>query len=67
MAISPYFSDEDLIAQLRLQFDYDKMHDMNFKEIFNQIEERDRDYFLRLRGRKFSIDKRTGGVTEVTH
>ena len=64
MALSPYFSDEDLISQLRVQFDYDKMFDFDFKQIFSQIVERENDYFLRLRGRQFSIDKRTGGVTE---
>ena len=66
MALSLYFTDEDLISQLRVQFDYDEMHDLDWKTIFNQIEERERDYFLRFRGRKFSINKVTGGVTEVT-
>ena len=65
MALSLYFTDEDLISQLRVQFSYDEMHDLDWKTIFNQIEERERDYFLRFRGRKFSINKITGGVTEV--
>ena len=66
MALSSYFTEEDLISQLRLQFDYEEMFDFDFKQIFGQIEERDTDYFLRFRGRKFSIDKITGVVTEVT-
>ena len=67
MALSPFFSDDDLISQLRLQFDYDEMHDLDWRSIFGMIEERERDYFLRFRGRKFSINKVTGGVTEVTN
>lgn len=65
MAISPFFTDEDLISQLRVQFDYEQMYDFDFKQILGQVEDRGDDYFLRFRGRKFSIDKMTGGITEV--
>ena len=65
MAISPYFTDDDLISQLRVQFDVDEMYDFDFKQILGQVEERDNDYFLRFRGKQFSIDKITGGVTEL--
>lgn len=65
MAISPNFTDEDLICNLRLQFDYEEMFDFDFRQILHQIIERDTDYFLRFRGRQFSIDKKTGGITEV--
>ena len=65
MAISPYFSDDDLINELRLHFDYEKMFDFDFRQILSQIVERDNDYFLRFRGKQFSIDKMTGGVTEL--
>ena len=66
MALSPHFSDSDLISNLRLQFEYDEMFDVDFRSLFNQIEEREHDYFLRFRGRKFSIDKITSAVKEVT-
>lgn len=63
--ISPYFSDENLCSQLRQQFDYDEMWDINFFTVFNQIIDRDTDFYLELRGKKFSIDKNTGVVKEV--
>lgn len=65
MALSPYFSDEELISNLRTQFDYEEMFDVDFKQLFHQIEEREKDYFLRFRGRRFSIDKITACVKEV--
>lgn len=63
MALSPYFTDDELLSQLRLQFDYDEMFDFDFRQIFSQIVERDNDFYLRFRSKEFSIDKRTGGVT----
>lgn len=65
MALSPYFSDEDLETQLRLQFDIDEMYDMDFTTIFNQIQDAGKKYYLRLRGREFFIDKITGTVSEI--
>lgn len=63
--VSEYFTDEDLEQSLRLQFEYDKMFDMDFKTVFNQITEVDDEYLqLKLRGRTFLIDKITGGVVE---
>ena len=47
MALSPYFTDEELISQLRLQFDYDDMWDIDFTTIFQSIEEED-DFFSHL-------------------
>lgn len=65
MAISPYFTDEELISQLRLQFDYEDMWDIDFTTIFQSIEDMG-DYFsLKLRNRCFNIDKITGIVVEV--
>lgn len=65
MAVSDWFTDEELCSQLRLQFDYDEMWDMDFKTVFSQIIDRGEDLYLELRSRKFSIDKITGTVTEV--
>lgn len=63
--ISPYFTDEDLESQLRMQFPYEQMYDMDFRTVFNQIEDIGDCLQLRLRGFIFHIDKITGVVTKV--
>lgn len=63
--LSEYFTDEDLENQLRLQFDEEEMWDMDFRTVFNQVEDIGDVFQLRLRGRVFNIDKVTGGVLEV--
>lgn len=63
--ISDYFTDEDLEQNLRTMFEYDEMFDMDFRTVFNQIEDTGEDYSLKLRGRTFKIDKITGSVEEV--
>ena len=63
--VSDYFSDEDLEQNLRAMFDYEAMFDMDFRTVFNQIEDTGEDYSLKLRGRSFRIDKVTGSVEEV--
>ena len=65
MALSRYFTDEDLEAQLRLQFPYDEMWDVDFKTVFNHIIDTGTDLELRFRGRLFRIDRVTGSVSEV--
>ena len=65
MALSPYFTDDELVSQLRLQFDDDEMWDIDFTTIFSLIEDAG-DYFtLDFRNRSFRIDKITGIVAEV--
>ena len=63
--ISPYFTDEELESQLRMQFPYEQMYDMDFRTVFNQIEDIGDCLQLRLRGFIFHIDKITGVVTKV--
>lgn len=63
--VSDYFTDEDLESNLRLEFEYEEMFDMDFRTVFNQIEDMGEFLQLRLRGRVFQIDKITGGVNEV--
>lgn len=65
MAVSEFFSDDDLITQLRLQFSDEQQWDMDFRTVFNQIEDIGKVFYLEFRGRKFNIDKITGTVTEV--
>lgn len=66
MVVSEFFTDEDLESQLRLHFDNDSQWDIDFTAFFNQIVDRDVDFYLEIRGRKFSINKLTGCVTEVS-
>lgn len=63
--ISEYFTDEDLESQLRMQFDEKEMWDIDFRVFFNQIEDIGDCFYLKLRGREFSIDKITGTVTDL--
>ena len=65
MVVSQYFTDEDLVTQLMLQFDYDEQVSIDFYSILSQVVERSNDLYLELKGRCFSIDKVTGIVTEV--
>ena len=63
--ISPYFTDEDLEAQLAIIFGDDE-HTMNYKTVFNQIEDNGEYLTLRLRGKRLLIDKITGNIKEAT-
>ena len=63
--LSPYFSDEELETQLRLQFEEEDMFTIEFKSFFNQIEDVGDCFQLRFRNRLFNIDKVTGDVTQV--
>ena len=63
--ISPLFTDEELISNLRTFFEYEEMYDFNFVNILGSVVERSDDYFLFFRGKSFSIDKITGAVEEV--
>lgn len=63
--VSPFFSDEDLVTQLMMQFDDDVRYTMDYRTVFNQIEDEGDCLSLRLRGRRFLIDKVTGIVKEA--
>lgn len=65
MSVSPYFTDEDLENQLRLQFSDEEQWDIDFKIFFNQIEDLGDCFYLKLRGREFGIDKITGIVVDL--
>lgn len=66
MVVSEFFTDEELISQLRLFFDDESKWDTDFHVFLNNIVDRGGDLYLTIRGRKFSIDKITGVVSEVT-
>ena len=64
--ISEYFTDEDLEQNLRCQFEYEEMFDIDFRTVFSQITEVDEDNLeLKLRSRTFHIDRITGAISEV--
>lgn len=65
MSFSEFFTDDDLCNQLRCQFDESEQYDIDFSTVFRLIIDRGIDYYLEFRGRKFSIDKLTGFVTEL--
>ena len=65
MVVGEYFTDDELESQLRWQFDYEEMWDVDFRIVFSQIVDRGDDFFLEFRNRQFSINKITGEVTEV--
>ena len=65
MSVSPYFTDEDLENQLRLQFKDEEQWDIDFKIFFNQIEDLGDCFYLKFRGREFGIDKITGIVVDL--
>ena len=64
--LSEFCTDEDIIDSLRLEFDYEEMHTVDWYVVLSQVEELDDDFLvLRFRGRTFKIDKVTGSVEEV--
>lgn len=63
--MSEFCTDEDIIDSLRLMFDYEEMHTVDWYTVLGQVEELDDDYLLlRFRGRVFKIDRLTGSVSE---
>lgn len=66
MAVSEYFTDEELETQLRMHFDYDKMWTINFRNFFNNIIDNGSYLYLKIYDREFHIDPLTGVVTEVS-
>ena len=63
--VSPYFSDEELCSQLRMQYSLDEMWSIDFMSLLSQIVDIGECLRLQVKGRTFNIDKITGGVTEV--
>ena len=64
-SISPYFSDEDVCTQLRMQYSSDEMWNIDFNVLLKQVVEKGEVFELKIKDRLFRIDKITGGVTEV--
>lgn len=65
MTLSPYFTDNQVVNQLRSFYSLTEMWKIDFGNLLSQAEDKG-DYFeLKIMQRTFNIDKRTGGVTEV--
>ena len=66
MALSIFFSDDEVISQLRAFFDLEVMWTIDFKACLSQVEDYDENlFFLKIKDRNFFIDKITGSVSEV--
>lgn len=64
--ISDYYSDEELISQLKMFFTDEEQEQLNFEVALGQLEDVDTDTWeLQLKGRLFRIDKILCEVEEV--
>lgn len=64
MTISEYYSDAELISQLRMFFDAEE--DVDFQSCIGQIQEVDEEtYEVKIKGRTFRFDKEFCDVEEV--
>ena len=64
--ISDYYSDEELISQLKMFFTDEEQEQLNFEVALGQLEDVDTDTWeLKLKGRLFRIDKILCEVEEV--
>ena len=64
--ISEFFSDEELISQLRMFFNEDEQEHMDFQALLGQLQEIDSETWeLRVKQRIFRIDKTFCDVEEV--
>ena len=64
--ISDYFTDEELISQLRMFFTDEEQEQLNFQAYLGQLEELDLDTWkLTIKGRLFRISKIFCEVEEV--
>ena len=64
--ISDYFTDEELISQLRMFFTDEEQEQLNFQAYLGQLEEIDNDtYEVNIKGRLFRFDKVFCEVEEV--
>lgn len=66
MALSAFFSDDEVISQLSAFFSLDEMFKIDFKACLSQVEDYDENlFYLKINGRNFIIEKITGIVEEV--
>lgn len=62
MGISVYFSDEELIANLRQEFDREEQYSINIRQWLNTARYTNQGVILTVENRKFLIHEYTGTV-----
>ena len=66
MALSDYFTDNEVISQLRMFFELEEMFNIDFDACLSQVSDYDENYFcLNIKDKNFVIEKMTGIVEEV--
>ena len=66
MAISEYYSDEELISELQMFFSIEENDTIDFQAVLGQIVEIDEDTFqVNIKNRTFQFDKTFCDVIEV--
>ena len=64
--ISEFYSDEELLSQLRMFFNEEELEHIDFKALLGQLNDEDSDtWTLQIKNRQFTIDKTTCDVEEV--
>lgn len=65
ITLSPYFTDNQVVNQLRSYFSLTEMWNIDFYNLLSQAEDKGSYYELKIKDKVFRIDKITGGVVEV--
>ena len=66
MALSDYFTDDEVISQLKMYFELEEMWNIDFNSCLSQVSEYNEGYFfLNIKNKNFVIEKITGMVEEV--
>ena len=66
MALSDYFTDDEVVSQLQMYFELEEMWNMDFNSCLSQVTDYDENYFfLKIKDKNFIIEKITGIVEEV--
>lgn len=66
MSLSPYFSDDGVVNQLRGFFGFDEQWSIDFYSLLSQVEDLDEEHLqLKIKDRLFTIHKVLGFVDEV--
>lgn len=66
MALSDYFTDDEVISQLKMYFELEEMWNIDFNSCLSQVTDYDENYFfLKIKDKNFIIEKITGIVEEV--
>ena len=62
MARITYFTDDELISQLRMQFPRNEQYSIDFHKALNTLRLTDKGYVVQVKNRKFLVDEILGVV-----